>query len=230
MSEPFYTKRRLTAVKELLRENPNLEHGSVADLELRTFLIDLAENIARQHDGDREAALHYVIRNMGVVVQKYAKAAYRPHGYTNPFAKVKKPSPPAPKWTFPVVNQPPVYSSGHFEANFRQYSALKMFDYTVGKTNGWPAAKRQRFLSDFMELELPSKVEATFGDEYGGPLTTTRLRKVANVIASNASNFLKNDAIRYRVAIEEWEDDLAFLKEKYYEHAGLKFHPWPDPR
>ncbi len=70
----------------------------------------------------------------------------------------------------------------------------------------------------------------TFDGEYGDPMTTTRLQKVANVIASNASNFLKNDPKRYHVAINEWEDDLEYLKEKYYEGAELKFHPWPTPR
>jgi hypothetical protein len=47
MTEPFYTKRRLAAVKDALRENPGLEHEGAADLELRTFLIDMADNIAR---------------------------------------------------------------------------------------------------------------------------------------------------------------------------------------
>lgn len=230
MSEPFYTKRRLTSVKTALGRNQELEHGGDADLELRQFLIDLAINIARKHRGDIDSAFHYVIRNMGIVVKQYSDSAYLPHGYENPFEQRIDPPLPTAKWIFPIVNKPPGSTSGHFDAVFRQYSALKMFGYTVGKKYGWPVSKRQRFLSDFMELELPTKVEEVFRDEYGDPMTTTRLRKVANIIASNASNFLKNDPVRYRVAIDEWEDDLAFLKRKYYERAGLKFYPWPSPR
>lgn len=230
MGEPFYTKRRITAVKEALRENPDLDHGGATDLEIQTFLVDLFENIARQHKGDPNAAFHYLIRNMGSVAEEYSIEAYDEYGYTNPFYRAEDPPPPVAKWTFPIVNLPPEDTTGPFDAAFRQYSALKMFGYTVGKTEGWPTAKRQKFLSDFMELELPSEVAATFGDEYGRPMTTTRLRKVANVIASNASNFLRNDEVRYRAAIRDWESDLAFLKEKYYEREGLKFLPWPSPR
>ncbi|WP_157935829.1 hypothetical protein [Paracoccus zhejiangensis] len=105
-----------------------------------------------------------------------------------------------------------------------------MFGYTVGKTDGWRPTERRRFLSNFIELQLPSIVEDTFGDEYGAPMTAQRLRKVANVIASNASNFYRNDPRRYENAISDWEDDLSFLKKEYYERAGMKFQPWPTTR
>jgi hypothetical protein len=188
MKKPFYTKRRLLAVKNALKANPKLKHGGETDLELHDFLIALAENIADKHSDDRKAALHYIIRNMGAVVQEFAEEAYAPHGYKNPFANGSIDSPPKAQWSFPIINLPPANSVGVFKQSFRQYSALKMFGYTVGKTAGWSEEKRHRFLSAFMELELPSLVEQTFGDDYGGPMTTNRLRKVANVIAANANN------------------------------------------
>jgi hypothetical protein len=133
-----------------------------------------------------------------------------------------------PKWKWPVVNIG--HSRGGMEPDWREFSALKMFGYTVGKTAGWPKAKRQMFLTDFMDLDLPQIVEATFGNEYGKPLTTNRLRKVANLLATNCSNFMKNDEARYAVAISDYLEDLKFLKARYYEGHGLKFVPWPDPR
>ena len=80
-------------------------------------------------------------------------------------------------------------------------------------------------------MDLPESVERYFGDEYGSPLTSTRLRKMAYVIANNASSRLRQkDQKKWTASISDWTDDLNFLKEKYYEGYGLKFVPWPDPR
>jgi hypothetical protein len=79
-------------------------------------------------------------------------------------------------------------------------------------------------------MNLPPVVKATFGETFGAPMSTSRLRKVENIIASNAANRWRNDPETYRVAIQHWEDDLAFLKTKYYEGEGLKFQPWPSTR
>jgi len=136
------------------------------------------------------------------------------------------------KWPWPVVvsadrtwtSSSPTIDFGH------QFSALKMFGYTVGKTKGWSQKKRRSFLSDFMEKDLPEDVVECFANEYGSPMSTTRLRKVANTIASNCGLRLKDDPTKYRYAIDDWSDDLEFLKSTYYEGKGLKFLPWPDPR
>lgn len=130
------------------------------------------------------------------------------------------------QWRWPAINATP--GNGDMNAAFLPFSALKLFGYTVGKSAGWPQEKRQRFLSDFMEMELPSIVSEHFGDEYGKPMSTTRLRKVANVLASNCSSRLRNNPSRYELAISDWIDDLDYLKIKYYEGHGLKFYPWPD--
>lgn len=67
-----------------------------------------------------------------------------------------------------------------------------MYGYTVGKTNGWNQAKRESFLSDFIEMDLPALVALHFDNEYATPLSASRLCKVANVIASNANSFYRN--------------------------------------
>ena len=134
------------------------------------------------------------------------------------------------EWSWPVIEEPPVSSGSEFSAHFRQFSALKMFVYTVGKTNGWPTRDRMAFLDDFMTMDLPAVVESTFGDEYGTPLSVTRLRKVANVIAANANLRWRSDPERYAQAIADWEADLQHLHDEFYVGHGLQFQPWPDPR
>lgn len=128
---------------------------------------------------------------------------------------------------FPIIDLPPRQNG--LIPNFQQFSALKMFGYTVGKTAGWEESQRQSFLIYFMESKLPGEVVEHFGSEYGDPLTTTRLRKVANVIANNCGLRLRNDPQRYEQAISDWMADLDFLKSRYYDRFELKFYPWPNP-
>jgi hypothetical protein len=237
MSEraPFYAQRRLKELKATIASAPSFFDMDV-EHEVLTFLDDLAKSVSLQAGDDDDQAFSLIVRCMGAIAEANAEYAYTAWGLENPF-KDSPPTlgliPPAPEptWTWPVIHHPPASAApGGFSGTFREYSALKMFGYTVGKTDGWPTAKRQDFLTDFMERDLPPIVHATFGDEYGDPMSTTRLRKMANVIATNASNFYRNDPIRYRAAIEDWERDLDFLKTQYYIGAGLAFQPWPSSR
>lgn len=240
-NEVFRLKARMKDARLAVRSNKELAHDNEQYRVLKSFLTDMASNLADQRPEEFDDALGFVVRTMGFIVQEHAGHAYEPHGYENPFtsqriapprsSEAAKPTAPSkPLWRFPVVSLPDNAGSTGFGAEFRKYSALKMFGYTVGKTGGWPAKKRQGFLSDFMELELPPIVRATFGDEYGDPMSATRLRKVANLIAANATNFYRNNPVRFDDAISDWEDDLTYLRRVYYEGAGLKFQPWPTTR
>ncbi len=136
---------------------------------------------------------------------------------------------PIPTWPWPLVETKDLSSSKSFlSGGFREQSALKFFGYTVGKTNGWPKKKRQEFLSDFIEMELPAIVEKTFPNEYGEPNSTTRLRAVACFLANIASLAIRRNPIANRYAVDDWTSDLNFLRVKYYEGRGLKFQPWPE--
>jgi hypothetical protein len=57
-------------------------------------------------------------------------------------------------------------------------------------------------------------------------MSAERLRKIANVIASNASNAYRKGPAPLTEAIGDWESDLSFLKRKYYVGARLAFE-WP---
>ena len=137
-----------------------------------------------------------------------------------------------PEWDWPIINPSPVTSddSSLNSSEFRDRSALRVFGYSVAKTSDWSTETRHRFLNDFMRMELPKVIEEEFGTEYGSPLTTTRLRKVANLLANNCSLRIRRDPDMFSVSIENWETDQEFLKTTFYEGEGLKFTPWPDPR
>ena len=184
--------------------------------------IDRVFSLVAQSSGEDDRAIKMMLyRAVCQYVEKNKDEIYKGFEEQYPFGDEKK-------WDWPVVNAAP--GTGTSDVIFQEFSALKMFGYTVGKTNGWDTAKRQSFLSDFLEMELPLAVTEHFGEEYGKPISTNRLRKVANLLASFCRLRLRDNPARYKHAIADWEDDLAFLKAKYYDGLGLKFVPWPDPR
>ena len=236
MSEPFYVQRRLKELKHLIAGELEFDHEGAMGKTLIDFLDELTAMLAAQA-GSREAeAYDFIMRALGYIGWLKSEQAFDARGYVNPFKPLPKPAAVPvlsgkPSWDWPVIYDPPTASKGGaFNADFRQYSALKMFGYAVGnkgRDEGWIQRKRQQFLSDFMEMSLPPIVAKTFGDQYGEPMSTTRLRKVANVIASNASNFARRRDPSYDLAIGDWEADLSFLEREHYHGNGLKFEPWP---
>lgn len=234
MMKRFYARDSRKALRIAMKANIELRNDGVEHAELLEYLEDMAAYFAEQRPDEEAHARAYVLRAMAALAHQNADAIYAPYGYENPFLpskpEVQEDKSKRSVWNYPIINYPPAGASGSFDlGEFQEYSALKMFGYTVGKTKGWPLSKRQSFLSAFMESVLPPIVEVTFPGQYGTPMSAHRLRKIANVIAANANNFARKDAEIYAVAIADWETDLQFLKQKYYEGAVLKFQPWPDP-
>ena len=106
-------------------------------------------------------------------------------------------------------------------------SPLKIFGYTVGKTRGWVTSKRKGFLDDFMTYELPDVVIQTYGDYYGEPNSVDRLKATAQLFASLIKSAKRRRDNSMRFAIDDWSNDLEYLRIKYYEEKGLKFYSWP---
>jgi hypothetical protein len=129
-----------------------------------------------------------------------------------------------PDWPWPMLDVTEGKGKSHFAAKFADVSALKLLGYSVGK-NGLNVAERKEFLKRFLTKPLPSIVSELFGDTWANPGSEERLRKMADTISSNCKNFKRNDATRYRVAIEDWEFDLAWLKNSFYKRGRF---PWPD--
>lgn len=212
---PFYIQRRFKELRSLIRNTNDFSCPDSIIKSVVMFFDDLVDHLSSQSYTNRDKACNLIVECMA----ELAKARLDKSNLT-----------PTELWKWPVTEVPSSRSDSRPEDDVRwlEFSALKMFGYTVGKTNGWPPSQRQQFLSDFMEMKLPDMVEDHFGDEYGNPLSTKRLRKIANIIASCARNFYRNDNERYAVAIIHWKEDLEFLKRKYYYGRKLAFEPWPD--
>ena len=209
----FKVRTRVKEARAKIRDASALRDEEPVAATLTMLFEDLAADLARYRPDDPHA-FRFIMDCMAAASLPAAAA------------------PPAPAWKWPIINNaPPGVAPASLDGGvFSEFSALKMFGYTVGKTKGWPKADRQAFLHDFMAMPLPPIVKSTFGGEYGEPLSTDRLRKVANVIANNASLRSRNDPKRYAAAIADWEADLAYLKREFYEGKGLKFQPWPSSR
>jgi hypothetical protein len=103
-------------------------------------------------------------------------------------------------------------------------SPLKVMKYCVGK-QGLPAAERRQVLYDAFVGDLPRVGGAAYMSEWGDPGTAKRLKKIATAIASFCRN-MKYRATPSVEAIEDWEDDLRWLKENCY--RGRFTFSWPD--
>ncbi|WP_207101861.1 hypothetical protein [Paracoccus shandongensis] len=184
-----------------------------------TAIDRIFHNIADSTSEDSEAFKKFLYRVAISTVASDPDYFYKDHLNEFPFElKIR-----SFKW--PVVWRPTQSSLKSEISIFKEISALKIFGYTVGN-DGWPRKRRQEFLSDFMELELPTEVKLYCNDEYGNPMTVKRLRKVANLLAGNINLRTKHPS-DFGKAIADWMEDLSFLKEKYYEQANMKFLPWP---
>ena len=129
-----------------------------------------------------------------------------------------------PDWPWPIPDVTGGKGKSAFAGKFADVSALKLLGYSVG-TNGLGVTERKELLERFFTGQLPSIVNELFGDAWGNPGSEERLKKMADTISSNCKNFKRNDASRYRVAIEDWESDLSWLRKNFYKKGRF---PWPD--
>jgi hypothetical protein len=219
---------RLAGLKAVARDLEDFSSDEQLVQLTAQVILDLVENLAasvpcaKARCESRAAILRALARRI-FEEESECGTIFRTYGFEPPWIEEQ--------WTWPTVNKELGKKSGGF-LDLENQSALGLFGYSVAKSNAgeWPDTKRHQFLSDFVEKNLPSVVSQTFGDSYGKPLTTDRLRKTAQVIAGNCSLRYKQDPWKYRHAIGKWEMDLNFLKKKFYVGMGMRFSPWPDPR
>jgi len=94
---------------------------------------------------------------------------------------------------------------------------LRHFGYVVGE-KGKPRSSRQAILTRFFELRVvPNLVSPDEVLEWGNACSAARLKKMAYSIASFCRNAKRRRRAWMRRAVENWEDDLAWLKKKYYD-------------
>jgi len=109
-----------------------------------------------------------------------------------------------------------------------QVGMLGFLGYSVGQ-NGELRTTRQRILRDlFFEVNLPKVDNQAYVDKWGAPESGARLRKMAQSIASFCRGARRRDDFAMSVAIEEWEEDLAWLKSTYYDGKFDRQFQWPE--
>ena len=192
--------------------------------------IKVAEKGIQQNTSALSDGLDEVLESLGLDEDQRHRVRFDVYNLMD--ENLEKEAEAEAEWPWPIINQEPHTNSygTMSNRNFKERSALTAFGYAVGKTRGWATSKRHKFLNDFIRKQLPSGIEEEFGNEYGSPLSTTRLRKVANHLASICGLAIAKDEHQMRLAIDDWETDLEFLKTTFYEGEGLKFTPWPGPR
>ena len=89
---------------------------------------------------------------------------------------------------------------------------LRQLGYRVGR-QAVPAEQRCRLLSRVFLEDLP---EIVASDGWGGKNTGARLKKLADSIASFARNAKHRKSANMVDAIHHWENDLEYLRTKYY--------------
>ncbi len=100
------------------------------------------------------------------------------------------------------------------ESNWPKVGMLSAVGYCVG-INGLGLKQRQELLSNVYSKRLPFVDSRKYVAEWGAPKSSERLKKLAEAIAAFVRN-AKRKKNNMSVAIREWEQDLAWLKEKYY--------------
>lgn len=139
-----------------------------------------------------------------------------------------RPEPPEPGFEFPSTDVSETRRSHVRElgrVDWRETGLLRLSGYRVGETHGVAEPERRRLLNYILLRDDLNDVEdRAYAREWGAPRTPKRLQKLANTIAALVRNAKRNPAFMRR-AIEDWESDLEYLKETFFERWGE--FPWP---
>lgn len=135
-----------------------------------------------------------------------------------------------PGFEFPstdIVQNRRLAVEGLGEVDWRQYGLLSLSGYRVGITNGRKDVDRRRILNWlFLEDDLRDIGDEKYAVQWGEPKTSSRLEKLANTIAAFVRNAKRRDDNNMEVAIQEWTEDLNYLRARFYERWGD--FPWPN--
>ncbi len=101
---------------------------------------------------------------------------------------------------------------------------LKFMGYAVGQKGAYTTRRLQ--VLDYVFNERVPKVQSyEYMEEWGAPKSSRRLEKLVNSLAAFARNAKRNRTRDMGSAVVEWEEDLKYLKEKYY--IGKFQFRWP---
>jgi len=112
-------------------------------------------------------------------------------------------------------NMPPL--SSPFKGIFSRHG------YRVGQ-NGRVKSVREKILDQIFHEELSHENNA-YKDQFGDPESHTRLKKMADFLASQAGNLARKNNPANDLAIEHYKMDLDYLYEEYYVKFGFDKGP-----
>ena len=103
-------------------------------------------------------------------------------------------------------------------------SPIYRMGYVVGITNGLEVSERQKLLRKAFEEAIPEVGGDDYMAEWGTPITRVRLWRIAHHLAWLVRSRRRNPVMGY--AVNDWENDLDWLKNKFYK-SWMKFS-WPN--
>lgn len=114
---------------------------------------------------------------------------------------------------------------GDLTAAFEPVGMLSKSGYRVGR-NGLPISERRRSLTTlFLATTLPQLNSRGYVLGWGESSSAARLQKMADSMAAFCRHAKRRAHADMSDAIDAWEDDLRWLKKKYYD--GRFDFPWP---
>lgn len=129
---------------------------------------------------------------------------------------------------WPSTDAPVGDDDGHAAAGaWQEIGMLAYLGYHVGLSSTLSAAQRLRLLGHVFVMRLPPLNGIAYMRQWGAPDTGTRLRKIAEGLASFARNAKRRRNPNLAEAIRQWEDDLEGLRRAHY--VGRFDFPWPAP-
>ena len=128
-------------------------------------------------------------------------------------------------FSFPPVPDPALGDGELSDKNWPQVGLLKHMGYSVAE-NGPGKAARRNILHKVFTGPLPNVQEKGYMEQWGGDGSLKRMYKMAWSIATFANNRIRSKYGERDSATDNWVEDLAWLRKKYYE--GFFDFPWPE--
>lgn len=127
------------------------------------------------------------------------------------------------KWFPWPTTSAPRGTGGLNKIGWTERGMLDYLGYHVGNTQPTPQRERELILEYTFECHLPPLNGHSYYVEWAKPQTPQRLKKLANTLAAFTRNAKRRESPSLTTAIDDWEHDLQFLRERYYENLFC----WP---
>lgn len=119
----------------------------------------------------------------------------------------------------------PADGCGSVAGTWQEIGMLAYLGYHVGLSSTLNAQQRKRLLDRVFAMRLPPLNGVAYMRQWGTPNTATRLKKIAESLASFVRNAKRRKNPNLSEAIRQWEEDLSGLRLSHY--VGRFDFVWP---